>query len=73
MIRTLLFALIGLLLLFSVQDLPSAIAAENAKAKALPPIPLTLEEVLAWVDRSHPLLKGSGTERIVARAAGPHW
>lgn len=67
MIRTRLFALIGLLLMFSVADLPSAIAAENAKAKALPPIPLTLEEVLAWVDRSHPLLKGSGTERIVAR------
>jgi outer membrane protein TolC len=33
----------------------------------LPPIPLTIEEVLAWVDRSHPLLKGSGTEKIVAR------
>jgi len=67
MIRTLLFALIGLLQLFSVVNLPSAVAAENAKAKALPPIPLSLEEVLAWVDRSHPLLKGSGTEKIVAR------
>jgi len=67
MIRTLLFALIGLLLLFSAANLPSAVAAENAKAKALPPIPLSLEEVLAWVDRSHPLLKGSGTEKIVAR------
>jgi len=67
MIRTLLFALIGLLLLFSAGNLPSAVAAENAKTKALPPIPLSLEEVLAWVDRSHPLLKGSGTEKIVAR------
>lgn len=44
-----------------------AAAAEGGKTKALPPIPLTLEEVLAWVDRSHPLLKGSGTEKIVAR------
>jgi hypothetical protein len=35
--------------------------------KSLPPIPLTLDEVLAWVDRSHPLLKGTGTEKIVAR------
>lgn len=67
MIRTLLFALLGVLLLFSVANLASAVAAENAKAKALPPIPLTLEEVLAWVDRSHPLLKGAGTEKIVAR------
>lgn len=42
-----------------------ASAADNMKP--LPPIPLTLEEVLAWVDRSHPLLKGAGTEKVVAR------
>lgn len=35
--------------------------------KALPPIPLTLDEVFAWVDRAHPLLKGAGTEKIVAK------
>jgi len=46
---------------------PPIEAAEEGKTKALAPIPLTLEEVLARVDRSHPLLKGSGTEKIVAR------
>src|SRR5579884_1831384 len=35
--------------------------------KPLPPIPLSQDEVLAWVDRSHPLLKGATTEKIVAR------
>ncbi|MGH7232600.1 MAG: TolC family protein [Nitrospiraceae bacterium] len=46
----------------------SAAAAENgAPSKPLPPIPLSLNEVLAWVDRSHPLLQGTGTEKIVAR------
>jgi len=44
-----------------------ASAVDGASPKSLPPIPLTLEEVLAWVDRSHPLLKGTGTEKIVAR------
>jgi len=43
------------------------VAAEEPKSKALPPIPLTLTEVLTWVDSSHPLLKGTGTEKIVAR------
>jgi len=46
---------------------PPIDAAEEGKTKSLAPIPLTLEEVLARVDRSHPLLKGSGTEKIVAR------
>jgi len=41
--------------------------AADPAVKPLPPIPLTLEEVLAWVDRTHPLLKGTGTEKIVAR------
>lgn len=44
-----------------------ALAVESAKAKSLPPIPLTVEEVLAWIDRSHPLLMGAGTEKVVAR------
>ncbi len=44
-----------------------ALAAESAKTKPLPPIPLTVEEVLAWIDRSHPLLMGAGTEKVVAR------
>ena len=46
---------------------PPVQAAEEGKTKALAPIPLTLEEVLARVDRTHPLLKGSGTEKVVAR------
>lgn len=46
---------------------PLALAAESAKTKSLPPIPLSVEEVLAWIDRSHPLLMGAGTEKVVAR------
>jgi len=44
-----------------------ALAAEEGSSKHLPAIPLSLDEVLAWVDRSHPLLMGAGTEKIVAR------
>jgi outer membrane protein TolC len=40
---------------------------EIKRVSALPTVPLTLDEVLAWIDRTHPLLKGSGTEKIVAR------
>lgn len=42
-------------------------AAQGDKPKPLPPIPLSLDEVLAWLDRTHPLLKGSGTEKVIAR------
>ncbi|WP_447974555.1 TolC family protein [Nitrospira sp. Kam-Ns4a] len=42
-------------------------AGDRPGPPALPPIPLTLEEVLGWIDRSHPLLQGSGTEKIVAK------
>ncbi|MBA5866626.1 MAG: TolC family protein [Nitrospira sp. CR1.3] len=35
--------------------------------KLLPPIPLSVDEIHAWIDRSHPLLKGAGTEKIMAR------
>ncbi|MCC2642095.1 MAG: putative Outer rane efflux protein [Nitrospira sp.] len=45
-----------------------SMAAETpAKPKSLPPIPFSLNEVLAWIDRSHPLLKGAGTEKVAAR------
>jgi outer membrane protein TolC len=48
--------------------LPAGAADPASKtAKPLPPIPLSLNEVLAWVDRSHPLLQGAGTEKIAAR------
>lgn len=39
-------------------------ADETAKPRTLPPIPLSLNEVHAWIDRSHPLLKGAGTEKL---------
>ena len=42
-------------------------AEEPGKSRPLPPIPLSLNEVLAWIDRSHPLLKGAGTEKVAAR------
>jgi outer membrane protein TolC len=45
----------------------AAAVAEEPKSKPLPPIPLSLDEVFAWVDRSHPLLKSAGTEKVVAR------
>ena len=40
---------------------------ESPTAKPLPPIPLSLDELHAWIDRTHPLLKGAGTEKAVAR------
>ena len=45
-----------------------SVAGDDAvKSRPLPPIPLSLNEVLAWIDRSHPLLKGAGTEKVSAR------
>jgi outer membrane protein TolC len=47
---------------------PSLVSAgEPLKSKPLPPIPLSVEELHAWIDRSHPLLKGAGTEKVMAR------
>jgi outer membrane protein TolC len=48
------------------QATPAA-AADDPKARPLPPIPLSLNEVLAWIDRSHPLLQSAGTEKVAAR------
>ena len=45
----------------------AASAGDPPKTKVLPPIPLSVDEVLAWIDRSHPLLKGAGTEKVTAR------
>ncbi len=42
-------------------------ADEAGKGRPLLPIPLSLDEVLAWIDRAHPLLKGAGTEKVAAR------
>jgi outer membrane protein TolC len=40
---------------------------ESPAAKPLPPVPLSLDELHAWIDRTHPLLKGAGTEKVMAR------
>src|SRR5512143_2748420 len=45
----------------------TATPAELSKTKDLPPVPLSVDEIHAWIDRSHPLLKGAGTERVMAR------
>ncbi len=44
-----------------------ATAGEVAKSNSLPPIPLSVEEIHAWIDRTHPLLRGAGTEKTLAR------
>ena len=44
-----------------------ASAGETMKSKSLPPIPLSVDEIHAWIDRSHPLLRGAGTEKVMAR------
>lgn len=45
----------------------NAAAADGDAAKGLPAIPLSVDEIHAWIDRSHPLLKGAGTEKVMAR------
>ena len=42
-------------------------AAEPPNKRELPPIPLSVDEIHAWIDRAHPLLKGAGTEKVMAR------
>jgi outer membrane protein TolC len=44
-----------------------AIAGEPSNKRELPPIPLSIDEIHAWIDRTHPLLKGAGTEKVMAR------
>ena len=67
MIRFVLFAFFTILLSGWQTPLSAGAAADDPKLKPLPPIPLSLNEVLAWIDRSHPLLQGAGTEKIAAR------
>ena len=67
MIRFVLFAFFTVLLSSWQAPLSAGAAADDPKLKPLPPIPLSLNEVLAWIDRSHPLLQGAGTEKIAAR------
>lgn len=55
-------------LVLSATSIPwNAAAAEGDSAKGLPAIPLSMDEIHAWIDRSHPLLKGAGTEKVMAR------
>ena len=42
-------------------------AGDMMKSKPLPPIPLSVDEIHAWIDRTHPLLRGAGTEKMMAR------
>ena len=65
--RILAFAIVTVWLSSCLVPLPAGAAADDPKLKPLPPIPLSLNEVLAWVDRSHPLLQGAGTEKVTAR------
>ncbi len=62
-----LYAVIACFIVVACSTASHALAADAANSKPLPPIPLSLDEVLAWVDRSHPLLKGAGTEKVAAR------
>ncbi len=57
--------LAGILLAWS--PTPASAADDPTIGKPLPPIPLSINEILAWIDRAHPLLKGAGTEKLAAR------
>lgn len=58
--------ILGLFVVVSMS--PTAMAADDPpRSKPLPPIPLSVDEILAWIDRSHPLLKGAATEKVMAR------
>ena len=62
------FGLVFGALVLSITSVPfNAAAAEGDSAKGLPAIPLSVDEIHAWIDRSHPLLKGAGTEKVMAR------
>ncbi|MEK7726365.1 MAG: TolC family protein [Nitrospirota bacterium] len=62
------FGLVLGALVLSVTSVPfDTAAAEGDAAKGLPAIPLSVDEIHAWIDRSHPLLKGAGTEKVMAR------
>lgn len=54
-------------LIASPLSVSAAQPMEPPTAKPLPPVPLSLDELHAWIDRSHPLLKGAGTEKVMAR------
>ncbi len=57
----------GVLLLALIWCPLLAFAGEATHSKPLPPIPLSVDEIHAWIDRAHPLLIGAGTEKTMAR------
>ena len=63
-----------LLLLFSLIIMPVTVGAESVhdssavKAESARTAPLTIEEVLARIELTHPLLRATGLERAQARA-----
>ncbi|MBY0249167.1 MAG: TolC family protein [Nitrospiraceae bacterium] len=63
--RVLSFILGWLLLLPAVGY--SGQVGEVPAAESLPPIPFSLDELHARIDRTHPLLKGAGAEKTIAR------
>lgn len=63
--RVLSFILGWLLLLPAVAY--SGQVGEVPAAESLPPIPFSLDELHARIDRTHPLLKGAGAEKTIAR------
>ncbi len=65
--RIVLFAFFAILLSGWQAPLAAGAAGGDPKARPLPPIPLSLGEVLAWIDRAHPLLQGAATEKVAAR------
>ncbi|MCS6286671.1 MAG: TolC family protein [Nitrospira sp.] len=59
---------LGFMLMLAVLSGPfNAAATDGDSTKGLPAIPLSVDEIHAWIDRSHPLLKGAGTEKVMAR------
>lgn len=42
-------------------------AGDVSAAASLPPIPFSLDEVHSWIDRTHPLLRGAGAEKTIAK------
>ncbi len=61
-----LVAMLGWLLLLPVIT-SAGQAGEVSPAKSLPLIPFSLDELHARIDRTHPLLRGAGAEKTIAR------
>jgi len=58
--------ILGWLLLLPVVGYSGRVG-EVPAAESLPPIPFSLDELHARIDRTHPLLRGAGAEKTIAR------